>query len=74
METLMFAVLLLTAMCLAESIVLLVLAARQAKAKKTEETEKTGEEDYFEKLWQEGLNGIMSYSIDNAKGKGREIE
>lgn len=72
METLMFSALLLTAICLAESIVLLILAARQGKTEKPDEPEpvKTSEyEDYLEKLWQEGLNGIMSYGISNAMGK-----
>lgn len=77
METLIFAILLLTVMCLAESIVLLILAARREKAEKpvVPEPVKTGEyEDYLEKLWQQGLNGIMSYGIDQAVGKRRSDE
>ena len=31
-------------------------------------------QDYLEKLWQDGLNGIMSYGISNAAGKRRSDE
>ena len=49
------------------------------RVKKLEEEEKSGEspaipEASWEKLWQEGLNGIMSYGISNAVGKKRSDE
>ena len=31
-------------------------------------------QEYLEKLWQEGVNGIMSYGISNAAGKKRSDE
>lgn len=77
METLMFLVLVFIAVCQAASLVLLILPAREKKAEKPKEQEpvKTSEyEDYLEKLWQEGLNGIMSYGISNAAGKRRSDE
>ena len=77
METLMFAALVFIALCQMACLVLLILTAKREKAEKEIEAEPVnpGEyEDYLEKLWQQGLNGIMSYGIDNAKGKRRSDE
>lgn len=77
METLMFAALVFIALCQTACLVLLILTAKREKAEKPVEAEpvKTGEyEDYLEKLWQQGLNGIMSYGIDQAVGKRRSDE
>lgn len=76
METLMFFVLVFIAVCQAACLTLLILTAKKKK-EKPEETEpvKPDEyQDYLEKLWQEGLNGIMSYGISNAAGKRRSDE
>lgn len=74
METLMFAVLVFIAICQAACIVLLILTAKREKAEKPVEKKHDEYEDYLEKLWQQGLNGIMSYGIDNAMGKRRSDE
>lgn len=77
METLMFAALVFISLCQTACLVLLILTARREKAEKpvAPEPVKTGEyEDYLEKLWQQGLNGIMSYGIDQAVGKRRSDE
>lgn len=77
METLMFAALVFISLCQTACLVLLILTARREKRKKPEEQETVnpGEyEDYLEKLWQQGLNGIMSYGIDQAVGKRRSDE
>lgn len=74
METLMFAVLVFIAICQAACIVLLILTAKREKAETPEEKKHDEYEDYLEKLWQQGLNGIMSYGIDNAMGKRRSDE
>lgn len=76
METLMFFVLVFIAVCQAACLILLILTAKK-KEEKPEEPEpvKPDEyQDYLEKLWQEGLNGIMSYGISNAAGKRRSDE
>lgn len=76
METLMFYVLVFIAVCQAACLILLILTAKK-KEEKPEEPEpvKPDEyQDYLEKLWQEGLNGIMSYGISNAAGKRRSDE
>lgn len=76
METLMFFVLVFIAACQAACLILLILTAKK-KEEKPEEPEpvKPDEyQDYLEKLWQEGLNGIMSYGISNAAGKRRSDE
>lgn len=76
METLMFFVLVFIAVCQAACLVLLILIAKK-KEENPEEPEpvKPDEyQDYLEKLWQEGLNGIMSYGISNAAGKRRSDE
>lgn len=76
METLMFFVLVFIAVCQAACLTLLILTAKK-KEEKPEEPEpvKPDEyQDYLEKLWQEGLNGIMSYGISNAAGKRRSDE
>ena len=77
METVMFYLLIFIAVCQAACLALLILTAGKNRGEKTEEPEpvKTDEyEDYLEKLWQEGLNGIMSYGISNAAGKKRSDE
>ena len=77
METLMFYLLIFIAVCQAACLVLMILTARKNRKEKPEEPEpvKTDEyADYLEKLWQEGLNGIMSYGISNAAGKKRSDE
>ena len=76
METLMFFVLVFIAVCQAACLILLILTSKK-KEEKPEEPEpvKPDEyQDYLEKLWQEGLNGIMSYGISNAVGKRRSDE
>ena len=76
METVMLFVLVFIAVCQAACLILLVLTAKK-KEEKPEEPEpvKPDEyQDYLEKLWQEGLNGIMSYGISNAAGKRRSDE
>ena len=76
METLMFFVLVFIAVCQAACLTLLILTAKK-KEEKPEEPEpvKPDEyQEYLEKLWQEGLNGIMSYGISNAVGKRRSDE
>lgn len=77
METLMFCLLIFIAVCQAACLALLILTAGKNRGEKPDEPEpvKTDEyEDYLEKLWQEGLNGIMSYGISNAAGKRRSDE
>lgn len=78
METLMFFVLVFIAVCQAACLILLILTAKKKKEKPAEpepEPVKPDEyQDYLEKLWQEGLNGIMSYGISNAAGKRRSDE
>lgn len=75
METLMFYLLIFIAVCQAACLVLLILTAEKNRKEKPDEPVKTDEyEDYFEKRWQEGLNGIMSYGIGNAAGKRRSDE
>ena len=75
METLMFFVLVFIAVCQTACLILMILTAKKKKEKPTEpepEPIKQDEyQDYLEKLWQEGLNGIMSYGISNAAGKRR---
>ena len=76
METLMFFVLVFIAVCQAACLILLILTSKK-KEEKPEEPEpvKPDEyQDYLEKLWQEGLNGIMSYGISNSVGKRRSDE
>ena len=76
METLMFYVLVFIAVCQAACLILLILTAKK-KEEKPEEPEPARQDeyqDYLEKLWQEGLNGIMSYGISNAAGKRRSDE
>ena len=77
METLMFYLLIFIAVCQAACLALLILTAGKNRKEKPEVPEpvKTDEyADYLEKLWQEGLNGIMSYGISNAAGKKRSDE
>ena len=75
METLMFYLLIFIAVCQATCLALLILPSGKNRKEKAEEPVKTDEyEDYLEKLWQEGLNGIMSYGISNAVGKRRSDE
>ena len=77
METVMFCLLIFIAVCQAACLALLILTAGKNRKEKPEEPEpvKTDEyADYLEKLWQEGLNGIMSYGISNAVGKKRSDE
>ena len=78
METLMFFVLVFIAVCQAACLILLILTAKKKKEKPAEpEPEPVRQDeyqDYLEKLWQEGLNGIMSYGISNAAGKRRSDE
>ena len=76
METLMFFILVFIAVCQAACLILLILTSKK-KDERPEEPEpvKPDEyQDYLEKLWQEGLNGIMSYGISNAAGKRRSDE
>ena len=77
METLMFYLLIFIAVCQAACLALMILTAGKNRKENPEEPEpvKTDEyADYLEKLWQEGLNGIMSYGISNAAGKRRSDE
>ena len=78
METLMFFVLVFIAVCQTACLILMILTAEKKKEKPAEpepEPVKQDEyQDYLEKLWQEGLNGIMSYGISNAAGKRRSDE
>ena len=75
MEILMFCLLIFIAVCQAASLVLLILTEGKNRKEKPEEPVKKDEyEDYLEKLWQEGLNGIMSYGLSNAAGKRRSDE
>ena len=76
METLMFFILVFIAVCQAACLILLILTAKKKKERPEEpEPVKPDEyQDYLEKLWQEGLNGIMSYGISNAAGKRRSDE
>ena len=75
METLMFYLLIFIAVCQAACLVLLIMTAGKNRKEKPEEPVKKDEyADYLEKLWQEGLNGIMSYGISNAVGKKRSDE
>ena len=76
METLMFFVLVFIAVCQAACLILLILTANKKKEKPEEPEPARQDEyqDYLEKLWQEGLNGIMSYGISNAAGKRRSDE
>ena len=76
METLMFFVLVFIAVCQAACLILLILISKK-KEERPEEPEPVRQDeyqDYLEKLWQEGLNGIMSYGISNAAGKRRSDE
>lgn len=78
METLMFCLLIFIAVCQAACLILMILTAKKKKEKPAEpEPEPVRQDeyqDYLEKLWQEGLNGIMSYGISNAAGKRRSDE
>ena len=78
MQTLMFFVLVFIAVCQAACLILMILTAKKKKEKPAEpEPEPVRQDeyqDYLEKLWQEGLNGIMSYGISNAAGKRRSDE
>ena len=76
METLMFFVLVFIAVCQAACLILLILTAKkkEEKPKEPEPAKPDEYQDYLEKLWQEGLNGIMSYGISNAVGKRRSDE
>ena len=74
MQTLMFYLLIFIAVCQATCLALLILTAGKNRKEKADEPEPAKEEepvDYIEKLWQQGLNGIMSYGLDNARGKKR---
>ena len=76
METLMFFVLVFIAVCQAACLILLIMTSKK-KEERPEEPEPARQDeyqDYLEKLWQEGLNGIMSYGISNAAGKRRSDE
>ena len=75
METLMFCLLIFIAVCQAACLVLLILTKEEKPAEPEPEPVKQDEyQEYLEKLWQEGLNGIMSYGISNAAGKRRSDE
>ena len=78
METLMFFVLVFIAVCQAACLILMILTAKKKKEKPAEPEPEPIKQDeyqeYLEKLWQEGLNGIMSYGISNAAGKRRSDE
>ena len=78
METVMLFVLVFIAACQAACLILMILTAKKKKEKPEEpepEPVKHDEyQEYLEKLWQEGLNGIMSYGISNAAGKRRSDE
>ena len=78
METLMFFVLVFIAVCQAACLILMILTVKKKKEKPAEPEPEPIKQDeyqeYLEKLWQEGLNGIMSYGISNAAGKRRSDE
>ena len=78
METLIFFVLVFIAVCQAACLILMILTAKKKKEKPAEPEPEPVKQDeyqeYLEKLWQEGLNGIMSYGISNAAGKRRSDE
>ena len=78
METLIFFVLVFIAVCQAACLILMILTAKKKKEKPAEPEPEPIKQDeyqeYLEKLWQEGLNGIMSYGISNAAGKRRSDE
>ena len=78
METLMFFVLVFIAVCQAACLILMILTAKKKKEKpadpEPEPVKQDEYQEYLEKLWQEGLNGIMSYGISNAAGKKRSDE
>lgn len=78
MQTLMFFVLVFIAVCQAACLTLMILTAKKKEEKPTEPEPEPIKQDeyqeYLEKLWQEGLNGIMSYGISNAAGKRRSDE
>ena len=78
MQTLMFFVLVCIAVCQAACLILMILTAEKKKEKPAEPEPEPVKQDeyqeYLEKLWQEGLNGIMSYGISNAAGKRRSDE
>lgn len=78
MEILMFFVLVFIAVCQAACLILMILTAKKKKEKPAEPEPEPIKQDeyqeYLEKLWQEGLNGIMSYGISNAAGKRRSDE
>ena len=78
METLMFFVLVFIAVCQTACLILMILTAKKKKEKPAEPEPEPIKQDeyqeYLEKLWQEGLNGIMSYGISNAVGKRRSDE
>lgn len=76
METVMLFVLVFIAVCQAACLTMMILTAKK-KGKKSAEPEPVKQDeyqDYLEKLWQDGLNGIMSYGISNAAGKRRSDE
>ena len=78
METLMFFVLVFIAVCQAACLILMILTAKKKKEKpadpEPEPVKQDEYQEYLEKLWQEGVNGIMSYGISNAAGKKRSDE
>ena len=76
METLMFCLLIFIAVCQAACLILMILTSKKKEEKPAEPDPVKQDEyqDYLEKLWQEGLNGIMSYGISNAVGKKRSDE
>ena len=78
MQTLMFFVLVFIAVGQAACLILMILTAKKKKEKpeepEPEPVKQDEHQDYLEKLWQEGLNGIMSYGISNAAGKRRSDE
>lgn len=78
MQTLMFFVLVFIAVCQSACLILMILTAKKKKEKPAEPEPEPVKQDeyqeYLEKLWQEGLNGIMSYGISNAAGKRRSDE
>ena len=80
METVMLFALVFIAVCQAACLILMILTAKKKEEKPAEpepepEPIKQDEyQEYLEKLWQEGLNGIMSYGISNAAGKRRSDE
>ena len=78
MEILMFFVVVFIAACQAACLILMILTAKKKKEKPAEPEPEPIKQDeyqeYLEKLWQEGLNGIMSYGISNAAGKRRSDE